>query len=376
MCIKDGSSSIFKCLQRNLTYHVNNIVEDQFNKCADPNKPLLVLIDFTLKRLKKKDDLPITNSSYCCDEKFRNKSRITRIDDHCCGTAFAVCDDVSGNHKKYTPVFPCCGTKRVGKLARSKITTYESNCGPRNNEASSQPIKMEYLQYQKYVAKILGKRETDFKLLIEPRNNGYGFCNYVSSGRPEVTKDLSSTKIGSDLKCLCRTGKKRRTTQETNLSCPSNRQYMYQWQDTTNICCSKADHLHRSEEDEILADCCINNFHMYPGQDDRDTYNRHGNMFCSVLPKLKCCEGQCKRHNEGPGCTSNRKKDCDRPDVCAGPYYDGTGSAFTTPLPSAPGVRSDEGSSKPRNSVIIRCDDDYLFDAADSEYANITGLVK
>lgn len=300
-------------------------------------------------------DIYLRNVTYCCDQKMRAKSRMIRLDKYCCGTGFSVCDDVPQQYKRYLTRFRCCGDDY-----EKKNTTRETNCGSMTQPdiygmpfITAENITSEMtafdIQNMRYLTKKTGLSMKELSPIPNPVTDGYGFCSYARSGRYDVTKDLSHN-CGSDIWSLCREGKTREG-KSNNITCPAEKKFMYQFQSNTNICCTKATHLHQSNDDEIHKDCCINNFVNQIMHKQKismtATYlrNKYPASFCKKINKMKCCSGTCE---QDPACIVMRDSS-----TC---YKYKNPAACTVPI----------------TDTVVTCENDYLFDLLDEDYAKIS----
>lgn len=339
-CLQAGLSET-TCQQRTKTFIIKDIREDDNVSCADRRRPVRVLLDLILKR-KGREDILLPNSSYCCDNKFKGKSRILRIDKYCCGTGFSVCDDLPKQYRRYPIKLKCCGDdyskQNLESNCRDLVPSFPLTSGAGSGE---ERVSIYDLQNSKYLAAKTNRSISDIQPIPNPVDHGYGFCSYARSGRYDVTKDLSRN-TGSDILALCREGKVRKG-KEKGIQCPANKKVMYQFQSSSNICCTRGWHMHVSEEDDIHRDCCINNF-AHP---DKLSYleehpaSKYKSNYCKRIPNMSCCSGTCF---QDPTCLQTSGSDC---------------SEFRHPALCT--VNETE--------TVVNCDDDFLFDLIDDEYA-------
>jgi hypothetical protein len=312
---------------------INKIREDK-KSCADHRRPFHVLLELTLKvkSMKRQGSVfyHLKDLSYCCDERFRGLTQVLDIEKYCCGTAFAVCDDAVGY--SYPPKLRCCGNPKQSKR--------ESNCGAFTDSTYAKTIEQELEQNRMFVGKKSGKWAKDIQTVPTPATDGYGFCHYVHAGRFDVTKDLSRNP-GSDIFGLCKNSQQRESLFK-KIKCPEGKKFMYQFQDDTNICCTKGSHMHESDDELIHRDCCINNFSPGINKMYVNPMTKYGTDHCKTIVALQCCSGMCKKPTpEG---------------------RDNNGNLIY-------GIDGDVSRCQVKhNDTFIYCGGDYLFDVSDPDY--------
>jgi len=180
---------------------VDDVREDSKLSCADPNRPLRVLLDLTVT-VKDNKQYTIKDNIYCCDNKIKGKTALGSFLAHCCGTQFAVCDDFQSQYtkkldgkKKYSPkLLQCCG--------RREKSRYQHHCTPVKPFTKDMYPEMN----ARYLAKKTGKPKSEFADAPLVERDGFGLCSYSNSGRWDVTKDLMKD-TGVDIWAKCKEGK-------------------------------------------------------------------------------------------------------------------------------------------------------------------------
>jgi len=293
--------------QQKRTYSVDDVREDSKLSCADPNRPLRVLLDLTVT-IKDNKKYTIKDNIFCCNNKIKGKTALGSFLAHCCGTQFAVCDDFShretykklANKKKYSPnLLQCCGQRANNR--------YTYHCTPVTHVTDYMYTEMN----ARYMAKKTGKPKSEFADAPLVERDGFGLCSYSVSGRWDITKDLMQD-VGVDIWAKCKEGKagKNDKGDAKNLKCSDtgDKKFLYQYKRHANICCNKGSMMHRTVE-EIKAGCCVHNhvteYETVPRQ--VPFLRAWAHEPCS---DLSCCREPCGKVNTNSNCQDTDKYYC------------------------------------------------------------------